>query len=93
MALTKLQEEYCKMNGWEKQEGILLDIEAIDDDKDKFFIPGECKNDYYMECMMWIDTEGNDEGVFDDGDIIEHIEDFTGLNFKEWKKRKEESSQ
>ena len=86
--MDKLEEEYCRMNGWEKKKGIMIEVDMIDD-YDKFFIPEDCKDDYYKEGEFWCDKEANDEGVYDDYDIVEHIEDNAELSFKEWKCRKE----
>jgi len=92
MELTELQKEYCRMNGWEKKKGILIDLDAIDDSGESYFVPDDCKEDYYKEGELWCEVEGNDVGVYEDEDIIDHIEDFAELSFKEWKKRKEESA-
>lgn len=90
--MKKLKEEYCRLNGWIKRKGILLDTEAVDDSYSEFFIADDCKSDYYKEVEMWCEEEGNDEGVFDDEDIVEHIEDFAVMSFEEYKKKMGESS-
>jgi len=85
--MDKLKTEYCMIHGWEKKKGILIDMEAIDD-YEKFFIPNDCKEDYYKEGEFWMVIDGDDEGVYDDSEIIDHIEDFADKSFSEWKKIK-----
>ncbi len=86
--MDKLKIEYCMIHGWEKKKGILIDLEIIDTSYDSFFVPEECKKDYYKEGEMWCHKEMDDEGVFDDDEIMDHIEDYTEKSFQEWKKIK-----
>ena len=88
MPLTKKEKEYGRLHGWIRKKGILIDTTSMD--YDEFFVVDDCKEDYYKRCGMWCDKEGDDVGVYDDEDIIEHIEEYADLDFKEWKKRKEE---
>ena len=84
--MEKLEEEYCEKHGWEKKKGLMVNTEMINDDYEKFFIPEENHGDFFEECWMWVEKESDDEGVYDDTEIVEHIEDFAGLSFEEWKK-------
>ncbi len=86
MVNKKLLEKYCNLNGWVKKKGILIDVEAIGSDFDSFFVADEYKDDYYKKCEMWVDKEGDDEGIYDDNEIIEHIEEFSDITFKDFKK-------
>jgi len=87
MKKKELMEKYCKINGWIKKKGILIDIEKIGDDFDNYFVADENKDDYYKKCEMWCDESGNDEGVYDDSEIIDYLEEHcSDLTFKEFKK-------
>ena len=88
MTLTKLQKEYCKINGWIKLKGILINTTAINTDYSEFFIPDECASDYYEKCSKWVSEEGDDDGMFDDSEIIGHIEDYAEISFKDFKFQK-----
>lgn len=89
MTLTDLQKEYCVMNGWEKRKGIWIDNDMLTEDYDKTFFTDEQKEDLISEAEVWCHVEGDDVGVYEDDEIIEHIEDnFSDQTFEEWKKRK-----
>lgn len=76
------------MHGWIKLKGIMLNSTAIDTDYSDYFIPDECKEDFYERKSMWVDREGDDDGIYDDDEIIGHIEDYADSTFEDWKKNK-----
>ncbi|KKN17013.1 hypothetical protein LCGC14_0970210 [marine sediment metagenome] len=88
MILTKLQKEYIELHGWVKKKGTLIDLDAIDTSYESFFVPHDCKTDYLKEDKFWCDESCNDEGIYDDFDIIDHIEDYAEFSFEEFKKRR-----
>lgn len=83
--MKDLEVAYCEYHGWKKKKGIMVNTEMIDTDYEKYFISSDQVSDFISEGEFWCCEEYDDEGVFEDCDIIEHIEDHTTLTFKEWR--------
>lgn len=87
MTLTGLEIEYCNVNGWERHYGIWINNEMLNSDYDKMFFPEEMGCEVMSHGHAWTNDDGDDEGAYDDCDIIEHVEDQVELSFDEWKVR------
>ena len=82
----KLEEQYCKMHGWEKVEGYKLDTSQVEDDWEYMYVSKEELKNRLTDCTFWQYTEEM-ENVYEDIDqVIEYIEEhFSVPDFEAYK--------
>lgn len=79
-----LKDRFIEEQGWKRKYGLIIQTEMITDEFPEWFFPEEMESEVLSRGFRW--QHEDHEEVVEDCDILDRVEDYSMINFEEWKK-------